>query len=123
MDVQERSMRKASTVMCWFLVLEAVTAQTAPAQTGGRALPQWLTGIIAVSGFLFLTFVLFLVKKAWCEKSGRGNVAAEPTRENESVMSNGNTYEISLDTFRSKDDDCAFDNLALGVAEDKVTAM
>lgn len=43
----------------------------APAEIGGRALPQWLTGIIAVSGFLFLTFVFFLVKNAWCDNSSR----------------------------------------------------
>uniref|UniRef100_A0A3Q0RCU9 Uncharacterized protein n=1 Tax=Amphilophus citrinellus TaxID=61819 RepID=A0A3Q0RCU9_AMPCI len=41
------------------LAVGAVTAQTRP-------LPQWLTGIIAISGFLFLAFVAILVKKAWC---------------------------------------------------------
>uniref|UniRef100_A0A8C7WTF8 Uncharacterized protein n=1 Tax=Oryzias sinensis TaxID=183150 RepID=A0A8C7WTF8_9TELE len=34
-----------------------------------RLLPQWLTGLIAVSGFLLLTFIAFVVKKVWCEKS------------------------------------------------------
>uniref|UniRef100_A0A8C2WGL5 Uncharacterized protein n=1 Tax=Cyclopterus lumpus TaxID=8103 RepID=A0A8C2WGL5_CYCLU len=41
------------------------------AQTSERLLPQWLTGIIAVAGFLFLTFVGLLVKKAWCEEPSR----------------------------------------------------
>lgn len=45
-----------------------------------RVLPQWLTGIIAVSIFLFLVFVTFLVNRAWCGKSSRSvrwsNVAA-----------------------------------------------
>uniref|UniRef100_A0A3P9H080 Uncharacterized protein n=1 Tax=Oryzias latipes TaxID=8090 RepID=A0A3P9H080_ORYLA len=36
-----------------------------------RLLPQWLTGLIAVSGFLLLTFIAFVVKKVWCEKSSR----------------------------------------------------
>lgn len=36
-----------------------------------RVLPQWLTGIIAVSIFLFLVFVTFLVNRAWCGKSSR----------------------------------------------------
>uniref|UniRef100_A0A3B5KA63 Uncharacterized protein n=1 Tax=Takifugu rubripes TaxID=31033 RepID=A0A3B5KA63_TAKRU len=34
-----------------------------------RALPQWLTGIIAVAGFLLLAFVALLVNRAWCGKS------------------------------------------------------
>lgn len=36
-----------------------------------RPLPQWLTGIIAVCGFLFLVFVSFLVNRAWCGGSSR----------------------------------------------------
>lgn len=36
-----------------------------------RVLPQWLTGIIAVSIFLFLAFVTFLVNRAWCRESSR----------------------------------------------------
>lgn len=43
---------------------------SAHAETG-RVLPQWLTGIIAVSIFLFLVFVTFLVNRAWCGKSSR----------------------------------------------------
>uniref|UniRef100_A0A3B5QH18 Uncharacterized protein n=1 Tax=Xiphophorus maculatus TaxID=8083 RepID=A0A3B5QH18_XIPMA len=34
-----------------------------------RLLPQWLTGIVAVCGFLILTFIAALVKKVWCESS------------------------------------------------------
>uniref|UniRef100_H2LET5 Uncharacterized protein n=1 Tax=Oryzias latipes TaxID=8090 RepID=H2LET5_ORYLA len=49
-------------VCYWLLVL------LGPKQ---RLLPQWLTGIIAVSGFLLLTFIAFVVKKVWCEKSSR----------------------------------------------------
>uniref|UniRef100_A0A3Q2E3X5 Uncharacterized protein n=1 Tax=Cyprinodon variegatus TaxID=28743 RepID=A0A3Q2E3X5_CYPVA len=39
----------------------------APSTHFERALPQWLTGIVAVCGFLVLTFMAFLVKKVWCE--------------------------------------------------------
>ncbi|XP_063747296.1 PDZK1-interacting protein 1 isoform X2 [Eleginops maclovinus] len=55
-------------VSCLLLSVAAVSAQKAQ---GERALPQWLTGIIAVCGFLFLSFVVFLVKKAWCEEPSR----------------------------------------------------
>uniref|UniRef100_A0A8C7WTS9 Uncharacterized protein n=1 Tax=Oryzias sinensis TaxID=183150 RepID=A0A8C7WTS9_9TELE len=41
-----------------------------------RLLPQWLTGLIAVSGFLLLTFIAFVVKKVWCEKSTGGGTAS-----------------------------------------------
>lgn len=44
-------------------------------QISERLLPQWLTGIIAVSIFLFLSFVVFLVKKAWCEEPSRSVVS------------------------------------------------
>lgn len=32
-------------------------------------LKPWMTGIMAVTVFLFLVFVVFLVKKAWCGHS------------------------------------------------------
>uniref|UniRef100_A0A8C4SCI0 Uncharacterized protein n=1 Tax=Erpetoichthys calabaricus TaxID=27687 RepID=A0A8C4SCI0_ERPCA len=32
-----------------------------------RAIPPWLTGIIAVVVFLFLVFIVFIVNKMWCE--------------------------------------------------------
>uniref|UniRef100_A0A3B3BH92 Uncharacterized protein n=1 Tax=Oryzias melastigma TaxID=30732 RepID=A0A3B3BH92_ORYME len=41
-----------------------------------RLLPQWLTGIIAVSGFLLLAFIAFVVKKLWCEKSSRNQTGS-----------------------------------------------
>ncbi|XP_010782009.1 PDZK1-interacting protein 1 [Notothenia coriiceps] len=54
-----------AAVCCLLLSVAAVAAQTAQSD---RALPQWLTGIMALCGFLFLSFVGFLVKKAWCEE-------------------------------------------------------
>ncbi|XP_051231635.1 PDZK1-interacting protein 1 isoform X1 [Dicentrarchus labrax] len=171
---------------CLLLTVSAAAAQTAQPQIE-RLLPQWLTGIIAVSAFLFLVFVTLLVKKAWCEKPsrsvrGKTNVSmnkkktaveSESDRENEFVVTNGNTYETNLDTIRrkstvesarenefentyettlemtgrkstvestgenefgntyettlemvrSKEDPNAFDNLAFGSADDKVTSM
>uniref|UniRef100_A0A667XIS0 PDZK1-interacting protein 1 n=1 Tax=Myripristis murdjan TaxID=586833 RepID=A0A667XIS0_9TELE len=53
-------------------------------QADGRLLPQWLTGIIAVVAFLFLTFVVFLVNKAWCQTprfmSGTSRPPGRPER-------------------------------------------
>uniref|UniRef100_A0A669CXC2 Uncharacterized protein n=1 Tax=Oreochromis niloticus TaxID=8128 RepID=A0A669CXC2_ORENI len=51
-----------------------------PTNTNERALPQWLTGIIAVCGFLFLAFVVVLAKKAWCENPSRQNSDCEHDR-------------------------------------------
>ncbi|XP_030584038.1 PDZK1-interacting protein 1 isoform X2 [Archocentrus centrarchus] len=123
---------------CLLLAVGAVTAQTEPSHTNERPLPQWLTGIIAISGFLFLAFVAILVKKAWCEKPYRSSIEEE--RENEFVNSNNygthlsaiskrnsadavneNAYETSLDAFRSKDAPHAYDNLA--IKGNKTTVM
>lgn len=87
-----------------------------------RALPQWLTGLIAVTGFLFLTFVAFLVNRAWCGKSRsvaphrQPLLAAlvcervcEPTSllsvcssadAESGVMMDAATYDTSLDSLR-----------------------
>ncbi|KAL7396664.1 hypothetical protein ABVT39_009600 [Epinephelus coioides] len=111
-----------AVIFCLLLSVGAVTAQTAQTQTE-RLLPQWLTGIIAVVAFLFLTFVGFLVKKAWCEESSRRKTTVESVGENEVVMTNGNTYETSLDMVRSKEDLNAYDNLVINDTEVKVTVM
>uniref|UniRef100_A0A8C9ZPB3 Uncharacterized protein n=1 Tax=Sander lucioperca TaxID=283035 RepID=A0A8C9ZPB3_SANLU len=46
-------------ISCLLLSVSVVTAQTGTEPL----LRQGLTGLIAVAGFLFLTFVVFLVKK------------------------------------------------------------
>lgn len=51
-----------------------------------RALPQWLTGIIAVAGFLFLGFIVFLVNKAWCGGQKRDAVVAMTIKPTCSAM-------------------------------------
>ncbi|XP_056893480.1 uncharacterized protein LOC130528303 isoform X12 [Takifugu flavidus] len=96
------------------------TAQTGTvaAQTGGsqaeRALPQWLTGIIAVAGFLLLAFVALLVNRAWCGKSSYKDVESDERRSEA-------TYDTSLNTL-SKGIDNAYANVAFS-ADEKVTAM
>ncbi|XP_042369814.1 small integral membrane protein 24-like, partial [Plectropomus leopardus] len=94
-------MRKlCALISCLLLSVGAVTAQAAQTQPE-RLLPQWLTGIIAVVAFLFLTFVALLVKKSWCDESRRKS-SVESVREDELVMTNENTYETTLDTVRKK---------------------
>uniref|UniRef100_A0AAQ5Y7P9 Uncharacterized protein n=1 Tax=Amphiprion ocellaris TaxID=80972 RepID=A0AAQ5Y7P9_AMPOC len=53
-----------------------------PPVPNNRPLPQWGVGLIAVSGFLFLSFVVLLVKKAWTRNG------VESVRGNDFVMSN-----------------------------------
>ncbi|XP_028258997.1 small integral membrane protein 24 [Parambassis ranga] len=123
---------------CLLLAVGVVMAQSALPQTSERLLPQWLTGLIAVSGFLFLAFVSFLVKKAWCEQSSRRRSSVEvavsttnqmdldPIRRKnskESARDMSNTYETSVDVLWSKDNMSAYSNLAADTAEDRATAM
>ncbi|XP_022614848.1 PDZK1-interacting protein 1-like [Seriola dumerili] len=115
--------KPSAVISCLLLIAGAVTAQTDQRQVSERLLPQWLTGIIAVAAFLFLTFVSFLVKKAWCEESSRAATSVESERENDFVMTNGNTYETTLDMVRSKEDMNAYENLVIDSTTDKVTAM
>ncbi|XP_056271068.1 PDZK1-interacting protein 1 [Pseudoliparis swirei] len=89
-----------AVISCLLLSVGAVTAQGAQTQNSERLLPQWLTGILAVTGFLFLTFVGFLVKKAWCEEPSRKKTTMELVGVNEFV--NKNTSENSLDMARKK---------------------
>ncbi|KAK5930106.1 hypothetical protein CgunFtcFv8_026370 [Champsocephalus gunnari] len=108
-----------AAVCCLLLSVAAVTAQTA--QSDG-ALPQWLTGVMALCGFLFLSFVGFLVKKAWCEEP-RKKSTVKSLRENDYVMTEENAYETSLDIVRSKEDRNAYDNVVMDSTEDTLTAM
>uniref|UniRef100_H3CE24 PDZK1-interacting protein 1 n=1 Tax=Tetraodon nigroviridis TaxID=99883 RepID=H3CE24_TETNG len=101
-------------MFCVLLMAAAAAAQTgrAPAE---RALPQWLTGLIAVTGFLFLTFIAFLVNRAWCGKSS--------TNAEFGVMMDADTYDTSLDTLRRKRSEIAYDNAAFHGGDEKMTAM
>ncbi|XP_041862766.1 PDZK1-interacting protein 1 isoform X4 [Melanotaenia boesemani] len=84
---------------CLLLAVGDVAAQTASPPSYERLLPQWLTGIIAVSGFLLLTFIGFLVKKVWCEESRRKN-GVESVKGNDYVMSE--PYDTRLDAIRNQ---------------------
>ncbi|XP_060890062.1 PDZK1-interacting protein 1 [Labrus mixtus] len=128
-------------ISCLLMTVGGVTAQTV--QPSERLLPQWLTGIIALVGFLFLTFVVFLMKKAWCDESGRKKSSAEAVTGNDFVSTEESTsldlvrrktemrqeeseteniYEITLDLVRN-DDRNAFNNHAFENTEEKVTSM
>ncbi|XP_038555353.1 proximal tubules-expressed gene protein-like [Micropterus salmoides] len=112
------------------LTVGVVAAQTDQTQISERLLPQWLTGIIAVSIFLFLSFVVFLVKKAWCEEPSRRKVSVVSDKDNDYAMTienayetNENAYETSLDMVRSKENTNAYNNLVIDSTDDKVTSM
>ncbi|XP_069578499.1 PDZK1-interacting protein 1 [Brachyistius frenatus] len=109
----------SSLTSCLLLAVAMVTAQTAVSPSSERQLPQWLTGIIAVSCFLFLTFVGFLVKKGWCEESSRSSVESE--RKDQPDMSD--THKTHLNSFRCKDNTNVYETLVIDSTEDKTTAL
>eukprot|EP00066_Takifugu_rubripes_P027727 XP_011616993.1 PREDICTED: small integral membrane protein 24 isoform X1 [Takifugu rubripes] len=115
----ESTMKNRAEICCLLLMVAAVAAQTGTAQTersqAERALPQWLTGIIAVAGFLLLAFVALLVNRAWCGKSSYKDVESDERRSEA-------TYDTSLNTLSSKGIDNAYANVAFS-ADEKVTAM
>ncbi|XP_041695838.2 PDZK1-interacting protein 1 [Coregonus clupeaformis] len=114
-------MGRATTVILWLmLTLGVVTAQIDKVE---RALPQWLTGIIAVAAFLFLIFVAFLVNKAWCQDSRLETKVCECGKNTGYAKTNGDNYDTSLDMVRSRDHKGAYENTALEGMEDKVTVM
>uniref|UniRef100_A0A672JEQ4 Uncharacterized protein n=1 Tax=Salarias fasciatus TaxID=181472 RepID=A0A672JEQ4_SALFA len=76
-----------------------------------RTFPQWLSGLIGVSGFLLVAFVSFLVKKLWCESSDPRSAAArlryrlkrgELGRSVDVELVQENVYVEDLDDLRSK---------------------
>ncbi|XP_016137733.1 PDZK1-interacting protein 1 [Sinocyclocheilus grahami] len=109
-------MGKSVTVLHWLvLTLGLVAAQAEKAE---QALPNWLTGIIAVGVFLFLVFVVFLVNKAWCETPSKPEAVP-----NEYSMTNGSTHETSLDAVRSSENPKAYENVIVHQTEEKVTEL
>lgn len=103
-------------VLVLVLNLGFVLSQNARADPGSRPLPQWLTGIIAVVGFLFLTFVVFLIKRAWCEKPR--DIMDLEAKENEYVMRNGSQMQR-----RDSGELKTYINLGMDKFEDRVTPM
>ncbi|NP_001007761.1 PDZK1-interacting protein 1 precursor [Danio rerio] len=111
-------MGKPVSVFYWFLLTLGLVA--AQAETAGRALPNWLTGIIAVAVFLFLVFISFLVNKAWCNNPSQ----PEAVIPNAYAMTNGSSiHETSLDAVRSGDGPNMYENVIVHQTEEKVTAM
>ncbi|KAL7855205.1 hypothetical protein SRHO_G00173950 [Serrasalmus rhombeus] len=111
-------MSNVVTELLWLLLtLGAVSAQGEAAQ---RALPNWLTGIVAVAVFLFLVFVAFLVNKAWCETPSTSQELKREVTSNEYSMTNG----TNLDSVRSSEHYEAYDNVIVHKTEtEKITAM
>ncbi|KAK0136226.1 T-cell acute lymphocytic leukemia protein 1 [Merluccius polli] len=67
---EEQQKMKLWCVLVCVMLLEGDVVQTQSDQGGQqRLLPQWLMGVLAVAGFLFLSFVGFLVNKAWCQNA------------------------------------------------------
>ncbi|KAL7867141.1 hypothetical protein AOLI_G00149550 [Acnodon oligacanthus] len=111
-------MSKAVTTLLWLLlILGAVSAQGEVAQ---RAIPNWLTAIIAVAVFLFLVFVAFLVNKAWCATPSTNQELMCEVTSNEYSMTNG----ANLHSVRSSEHYKAYDNVTIHKTEtEKITAM
>ncbi|XP_074523718.1 PDZK1-interacting protein 1 [Halichoeres trimaculatus] len=111
-----------AVISCLLLTVGASQAQKDPVKPLERPLPQWLMGIIAVAGFLFLTFVFFLAKKAWCDNpSSRTSTTEE--RVTDVVMAEENAYETTLDLVGNKERANIYYNEGFDVSEEKVTAM
>ncbi|XP_013883630.1 PDZK1-interacting protein 1 [Austrofundulus limnaeus] len=85
-------------ILCLLLLIGAVMGQSAPPRSSERLMPQWLTGIIAVSSFLLIVFIGFVVKKMWCEKSSGMKQNQESMRSN--VHEDGNVYDTNMDSLR-----------------------
>ncbi|XP_056133791.1 PDZK1-interacting protein 1 [Lampris incognitus] len=113
--------RDMTRVLCLSGLVMEVAAQTAQGMDR-RALPQWLTGLIAVAGFLFLVFVAFLVNKAWCQRTQRTD-AEQSLRVIEYVTTNGDVYDVKLDDVRSSDHQNAYENVAADRGGERVTVM
>ncbi|KAM4022938.1 PDZK1-interacting protein 1 [Anomaloglossus baeobatrachus] len=79
-------------------------------QSEARAIPQWGTGLIAVTVFLFLVLVIY-VAKIVLKKSSKSNMESDPSGESKvhdnSAVPNG-TYGHY--TSRSREHEHAYDN-------------
>ncbi|XP_069491494.1 PDZK1-interacting protein 1 [Ambystoma mexicanum] len=101
-------------VLCLILTtLGPVGCQGDPSARA-RKFPQWLTGIIAVSVFLFLVLIVFVINRIWCERN-QGNdlqmVTERKITENNEVMSNGTEGHYStILQFRSNEHGNAYEN-------------
>ncbi|KAM4642846.1 PDZK1-interacting protein 1 [Discoglossus pictus] len=78
-----------------------------------RLFPQWLTGIIAVTVFLFLVLVVYAANRYWDHRSQANSLSIieDKVVDMEEVVSNG-THEryIKTDDFRSQEHAHAYEN-------------
>ncbi|XP_018113879.1 proximal tubules-expressed gene protein-like [Xenopus laevis] len=74
----------------------------------GRRFPQWLTGLIAMTVFLFLVLVVFVAKRLWNKRT------QEKTnmKDFEEVVANGTSesYEARKENIRSSEHFHAYEN-------------
>ncbi|XP_015211382.1 PDZK1-interacting protein 1 [Lepisosteus oculatus] len=113
-------MQRIVFMLLWILHISGpVAAQQEKVQ---RALPPWLTGIIAVVVFLSLVFISFIVNKVWCQDSGQEG-ALEQTKVNEYTMTNGTNHDLRLVSVRSIEHENAYENVTMQTGEVTVTAM
>ncbi|XP_030063372.1 PDZK1-interacting protein 1 [Microcaecilia unicolor] len=95
-------------LLCVLITLGSISCQqeNVPIQ---RRFPQWLTGLIAVSVFLFLVLVVFVVNRVWCEDKKKNEPIA--VNKKDEVISNGTEgHYAGIDNFRSPDHDNAYEN-------------
>ncbi|XP_066503378.1 PDZK1-interacting protein 1 [Hoplias malabaricus] len=113
-------MAKLTPGLFWLLLTPGLSsAQGKSSKYVDRALPNWLTGIIAVAVFLFLVFIAFLVNKAWCETRSNSQEVKAEVMSNEYAMTNG----TNLDSVRSREHPEAYENAIIHKTEEKITAL
>ncbi|XP_054915084.1 PDZK1-interacting protein 1 isoform X2 [Poeciliopsis prolifica] len=123
-------MGRTKLTFCVLVLVGATAAQTGQAGHQERLLPQWLTGIVAVCGFLILTFIAALVKKVWCKSSRSSGAAFSESNAYESNLDvlrprsslESEKHETRLDLTRARDSSNVYDNVITAV-EEKSTAM
>nr|XP_033771260.1 PDZK1-interacting protein 1 [Geotrypetes seraphini] len=94
------------------LILGSVSCQQGNASIQ-RRFPQWLTGLISVSVFLFLVLAVFVVNRVWCkDKKERGpsEVGERFTEKGEAIGNGTEGRDSGADNFRSPDHENAYEN-------------
>ncbi|CAN9506527.1 unnamed protein product [Ophioblennius macclurei] len=105
-----------SALICCLLL--SATAEVCEAQTE-RIFPQWLSGIIAVTCFLLVVFISFLLKNIWCDSpdTRKQSLESDVVQDDPSKQdledfrskrlgddSNSELYDMSLDVLRRPSD-------------------
>ncbi|KAM8929969.1 PDZK1-interacting protein 1 [Pelodytes ibericus] len=104
-------MRSLKQVFVFLLALGLVCCQNDKNSPLGRTFPQWLTGLIAVTVFLFLVLVAYMVNRVWNKKTQ--DVQQDTTMnsiDSEDVLSNGTYKQYTVHNVRSSEHEHAYDN-------------